>query len=101
MNAKNIIATLGLVTMSLSALASDIDAVVIHTSQGKTRAEVKAELNEAIAKGEIVHGDLADFQQLLASAQQDRMVAQADKKDRRTQDVAKAPAKAAQGDKAP
>ena len=91
MNAKHIIATLGLVTLSLSAMASDV-SVVIYGSQGKTRAEVKAELKEAIAKGEIVHGDLADFKQLLATPQQERMVAQADNKDQRTQDVAQAPA---------
>ena len=100
MNARNIIATLGLVTMSLSATAADVDVNVTRASEGKTRVEVQAELKEAIAKGEIVHGDLAELHQVLASAQQDRMVAQADKKDRRTHDVAKAPAKTAQGDKA-
>ena len=98
MNAKHIIATLGLVTMSLLAMASDV-TVVIHASQGKTRAEVKAELKEAIAKGEIVHGDLADFKQLLATPQQERMVAQAGNKDQRTQDVAQVPAKTAQAGK--
>lgn len=74
MKTKTFTIALALITVSLSAMAADT-AIVVPSNQGKTRDDVKAELKLAIANGEIVHGDLADFYQLLARAPQERTIA--------------------------
>ena len=90
MNAKKILTAVALITLSLSAVAADFESVIVPAKQGKTRDEVKAELKLAIANGEIVHGDLADFQQLVANRQPERALVRTDKRESRAQDVAKA-----------
>jgi predicted SnoaL-like aldol condensation-catalyzing enzyme len=45
MNAKKIIIALGLLTLSLGTLVSGIDTAVAQANQGKTRDEVKAQVN--------------------------------------------------------
>lgn len=75
MNAKKILAAIGLLSLSLTAMAGDIDTVVVKGNPGASRAAVKAELTRAIANGDIVHGDLVDFQQLVVSPRPERMLA--------------------------
>lgn len=76
MNAKKIMAALGLLAMSLTATAGDVESVTIKGTSGVTRAEVKAELQKAFANGEIVHGDLVVLHELLAPAKESAKVAQ-------------------------
>lgn len=68
MNAKNTIAALGLLTLALASHAADLDSVNLRAEAGVSREQVKAELQRALANGEIVHGNLAHFHQLLAPA---------------------------------
>lgn len=65
MNAKSIVATVALLTSSLTAVAGDLDGLNTKPGDGRSRAEVKAELHRALAKGEIVHGDLAVLHELV------------------------------------
>ena len=101
MKAKPFSTILVLATVSLSAIAADIGPVVVQANQGKTRDDVKAELKLAIANGDIVHGDLADFYQLLASAPRERMIARLNERDRRPSDTSKAQLITATTEKAP
>lgn len=65
MNAKSMIASVALLASSLSAVAGDLDGLTVKPGETRSRAEVKAELHQALAKGEIVHGDLAVFHELV------------------------------------
>jgi hypothetical protein len=63
-------------------------AVDLQSYSGRTRDEVKAELRVAIANGEIKHGDLVDFQELVANRPQSSRLAHIEKNDA-VQDVTK------------
>jgi len=77
MKAFTTIATLGLLTVSLNAVAGDIDSVTVKGNAGASRAQVQAELQAAFARHEIVHGDLLVLRELLAPAAEQRQVATA------------------------
>lgn len=70
MSAKNILVAMGLLTLSMTSMAADIESVTVKGSSGVTRAEVKAELQRAFANGEIVHGDLVVLHELLSPKQE-------------------------------
>ncbi|MFL6660250.1 MAG: hypothetical protein ACJ8GW_19345 [Massilia sp.] len=75
MKAFTTIANLGLLTVSLNALAGDIDSVTVKGNVGASRADVQAELQAAFARHEIVHGDLLVLRELLAPTVELRQVA--------------------------
>lgn len=52
-------------TAATAASAADLVSVPTSTQSQTTRAQVKQELQQAIANGEIRHGDLVDFQSLV------------------------------------
>jgi hypothetical protein len=85
-----LLATAG-VAASAAASATDLVAVPASTPTQVTRAQVKQELQQAIANGEIRHGDLADFQSLVEPTAQRVAVAATQTK----------PANAARDEKAP
>lgn len=78
MNTIKAAAILLLATAGAAASATDIVAVPASTVAGPaqvTRAQVKLELQLAIANGEIRHGDLADFEALVAPGAQRTVLA--------------------------
>ena len=73
MNTIKAAAILFLATAAVAASAADLAAVPAGTAAGPTqvtRAAVKQELQLAIANGEIRHGDLVDFEALVAPTAQ-------------------------------
>lgn len=73
----------------MSAMAVDGVSVDLQSNAGRTRDEVKAELRVAIANGEIKHGDLVDFQELVANRPQSSRLVRTENRDNAVQDVTK------------
>ena len=57
-------------TAATAASATDFVSVPTSTQSQITRVQVKQELQQAIANGEIRHGDLVDFQGLVEQSVQ-------------------------------
>jgi len=89
MTTKQLFAILALSTISLSAMAVEGVAVDLQSNGARTRDEVKAELRVALANGEIKHGDLVDFQELVAYRPQSSRLARTEKNDDAVQDITK------------
>ncbi|HYD81325.1 MAG TPA: DUF4148 domain-containing protein [Paucimonas sp.] len=74
MNMTKTAAILLLATAAAAASAADLVSIPLTAESGPaaqsglTRAQVQQELREAIARGEIRHGDLADFHALLEAS---------------------------------
>ncbi len=66
MNTTKAAAIFLVATVSAASWAADVTAIPASTQSGITRAQVGHELQHAIANGEIKHGDLVDFHELVA-----------------------------------
>lgn len=96
MNTIKVAAILFFAAATTAASAADLVTVPTSTQSQTTRAQVKQELQQAIANGEIRHGDLVDFQSLVEPSAQRATLADNRGKTNTVANASEAPAQSRQ-----